>query len=92
VTAHVRHFSATVAAQTSPLMFLLPPLLLLAVPLLQVAVGPLGTGLSQISNWSYVPLSSQMDTAGWLQRPYSLPEATRWAPHLVGRGGHLQLS
>jgi hypothetical protein len=36
-------------------------------------VGP----LPQPSNWSYVPLSAQMDTAGWLQRPYALPEATR---------------
>eukprot|EP00883_Tetradesmus_obliquus_P007111 jgi/Sobl393_1/17703/SZX72720.1 len=41
----------------------------------QIAVGP----LPQPSNWSYVPLSAQVDTAGWLQRPYSGPEANRVA-------------
>ncbi|KAF6249317.1 copper amine oxidase [Scenedesmus sp. NREL 46B-D3] len=41
----------------------------------QVAVGPLPLPAS----WWYVPLSAQVDTAGWLQRPYSLPEAARVA-------------
>jgi hypothetical protein len=49
------------------------PAVLLCSPSLQVAV----SGLPVPTNWSYVPLSSHMDTAGWLQRPYSLPEATR---------------